>query len=79
MKNSKLIAQRGLNTKFNASQVKFKKTFAAAKAKGVDLRNTTEMFKKDGIIWAISFDAYKSITGHYTERFALHPFIILKK
>lgn len=50
MKNLILKANNGLKTKFNTEVIKFKKTFKKAEKLGIDLNNTNEFFKKDGVI-----------------------------
>lgn len=82
MKNLILLANNGLKTKFDASQVKFKKTFKQAEKLGVDLNNTNQYFKKDGIVWKVSFvsgNYSKKLGGKYFESIQLHPFLSLKK
>lgn len=78
MKNIILTAQNGLRTQFDASQIKFKKTFKKAKKLGIELNKTTEFIKKDGIIWKIHFikGNYK---GRYWEEIYLIPYLELKK
>jgi len=82
MKNLILTANEGLKTKFDAKNIKFKKTFKAAEKAGVDLNNTNLFFKKDGVIWKVSVISgkySKKLGGHYFESFSLIPWLILKK
>lgn len=76
MNNIILTIQNGLRTKFDASQVKFKKTFAKAKKHGIDLNDTTLFIKKDAFYYKVSFvsGVYKS-TGKYWEDLILLPFL----
>jgi hypothetical protein len=82
MKNLILTANNGLKTKFDASKIRFKKTFVAAKKVGVDLKNTNTFFKKDGYVWKVSVVSgrhSKELGGHYFESFSLLPWLRLKK
>jgi hypothetical protein len=80
MYNIILTANNGLKTKFDARQVRFKKTFAAAKKSGVDLNNTTAFIKRDGFVWKVSVVSgrySKKLGGHYFEVFSLIPWLKL--
>jgi DNA replicative helicase MCM subunit Mcm2 (Cdc46/Mcm family) len=82
MKNLILTANNGLKTKFDASQIRFSKTFADAKKAGVDLNNTNIFFKKDGFVWKVSVVSgrhSKKLGGHYFESFSLLPWLRLQK
>ncbi len=71
-----LKIQTGLRTKFNSNEVKFKKTFKDAQKLGVDLNNTTEIIKKDGLYQMVLFTSgtySKSLGGRYWERISLIP------
>jgi len=79
MKNIIQTANNGLKTKFDASKVKFKKTFANAKKLGVDLNDTMVFIKKDGFVWKVSFvTGNYSRTGRYFESVQLLPYIRLR-
>ena len=84
MKNLILTANEGLKTKFDASQVRFKKTFKQAERLGINLNNTTQFIKKDGFIWKISFISGKyegnhSAKGRYFESVQLLPWLEIKQ
>lgn len=82
MNNLILLANNGLKTKFDASVVRFKKTFKEAEKLGVDLNNTTQYFKRDGIVWKVSFVSGrlpKRLGGKYFEMIQLYPELTLRK
>lgn len=71
-----LKANNGLKTKFDTSSIKFKNTFAKAKKLGVDLNNTTKMFKKNGTIFLVSVTQY-SHKGRNYESVNVFPYLNL--
>lgn len=81
MKNIILSANNGLKTKFDASNIKFKKTLQAAKKEGIDLNNTTQFIKRGGHVYKISVICAhysKHLGGRYYESFSLIPWLKLK-
>ena len=71
-----LTIQTGLKTKFNSNEVKFQKTFKEAQKLGINLNNTTEIIKKDGLYQLVSFTSgtySKKLGGRYWERISLIP------
>jgi hypothetical protein len=82
MKNIILTVNNGLKTKFNANQVKYKKTFLKAKKLDIDLNNTNIFIKTNfgfdnqPFFAKVSFIQYKSkITGKLTESITLLPYL----
>jgi hypothetical protein len=82
MKNIILNVNNGLKTKFNANQVKYKKTFLQAKKLGIDLNNTnvfiktTFGFNNQPFFAKVCFIQYKSkFTGKLTESITLIPYL----
>jgi hypothetical protein len=82
MQNIILTVNNGLKTKFNANQVKYKKTFLQAKKLGIDLNNTnlfiktTFGFDNQPFFAKVSFIQYKSkINNKITESVSLVPYL----
>lgn len=76
-----LNIQNGLRTKFNASNIRFKKTFKEAEKLGVDLNDATEVVKKDGqyqkVVFVSGFRS-KHLGGRYCEKIYLLPIMQIK-
>lgn len=72
-----LEIQNGLKTKFDTSNIKFKKTIKDFKKKyKIDANNTNQYIKKDGYYWKIYFiSGYysKKLGGRYFEEINMYP------